>query len=115
MPEQENTILEVQSKSVSDDSTPLRDQTVTTVYVRWKPKVLDSRKDEIRATYSDVNGYMYLVSYTVCPSDPNVEIWQVSFNMIIIDPEDQTPDPLGSLPDEEGEMEKPTYLNLCNQ
>lgn len=114
IPEQE-TNLETQLNSGANKPPPFGfqgTQQTSTIYVRWNPKVLATRRDEIRATYSDVNGYMYLVSYTVCPNDPNVEIWQVIFNLI--NPEDQTSDPLGNLPDEEGEMEKPTYADICS-
>lgn len=121
IPEQEITITESQSKSGSGTTpnpagTISRTQLISTVYVRWDPRTLSPRKDEIRAQYSDKSGNMYLVSYTVCPNDPHVEVWQVIFNLIVPPYfSDKTPDPLSTIPDEDDEMEKPTYNNLCDQ
>ena len=82
IPEQDNTISESRSSKAPSTHSITTTAISDIVYVRWDPKVLEPRKAQIRATYSDVNGYMYLESYTVCPNDPYVEIRQVTFNMI---------------------------------
>lgn len=81
------------------------------MYVQWQPWVLNSRKAEIRAEFSDPHGEVYLLGYTVCQLDSTIERWEIIWNPAI-PPKDQTPDPLIILSDHEGEMENDRNINF---
>ncbi len=92
--------------------TPPHSSVLDTVYVQWKPWVLESRKAEIRAEYSDVHGDVYLLNFTICPVDDTIEKWVIVLNDYsdptdtTPDPKDRTPDPLSGIPDDEGEVDR---------
>ena len=86
---------------------------VDTMFIKWRPFVLELRKSQIRALYSDPNGDIYLVNYTVCQLDNSIEKWEITWNPSI-PPKDRTPDPLIILSDHEGEMENDRPANFVN-
>lgn len=89
---------------------PVKHTRLDCMYIEWKPWIFTAHRDQIRASFSDPNGIIYLVDYEVCPSNQNLEKWNVVYNMI--NPEDQTPPPLVILMDTEDEMNKAEHFNF---
>jgi len=80
-----------------------------TIYIQWHPWVSHTNKAAIRSTYSDINGELYLETFTTCINDSTVESWKVLHNPIN-PPKDRTPDPLVILNDHEDEMKNNSLL-----
>ena len=109
--EQEEIRIEVAGRPLGDPTPPAIDTTeLISIYIEWNPRTLQAYRDQIRASYNDVNGIVYLYDYEVCAFNQNVEKWRVIINYI--NPDDQTPPPLVILMDTEDEMDRGEYFNF---
>lgn len=92
---------------------PANNIEIHTLYIEWYSDVTRLERKAIRDSYRDPKRPIIILIDELCDIDRDVEIWVISFDPSPY-PNCCIPDPKVIIKDNEGEMSKVSYLDLCN-
>lgn len=92
---------------------PIGNVSIHTVYIEWHDYVSKVKRKSIRDSYRDPMGEIVIISDELCNNDRDIETWVISFDSGNYQ-NCCKPDPKVIIKDNEGEMSKVSYLDLCN-